>query len=120
MDVKITLDEKAIPGEWYNIVPDLPFDLPPSTSPRTVYPIGPHDLEYLFPQAIIEQELDTKRRSVKIPDAVRETYRLWRPTPCSERNGSRRCWAHWLTSQLGSDQTPHTADAEPELDRRIG
>ena len=81
MDVKITLDEKAIPGEWYNIVPDLPFDLPPATSPRTGYPIGPHDLEYLFPQAIIEQELATKRRSVKIPDAVRETYRFWRPTP---------------------------------------
>jgi tryptophan synthase beta chain len=81
MDVKITLDEKSIPGEWYNIIPDLPFDLPPATSPRTGYPIGPHDLEDLFPQPAIEQELDTKRRTVRIPDAVREIYRLWRPTP---------------------------------------
>jgi tryptophan synthase beta chain len=81
MDVKITLDEKSIPGEWYNMVPDLPFDLPPATSPRTGYQIGPHDLEDLFPPALIEQELDTKRRTIKIPDAVRETYRLWRPTP---------------------------------------
>lgn len=81
MDVKITLDEKSIPSEWYNIIPDLPFDLPPATSPRTGYPITPHDLEELFPQAIIEQELDTRRQTVKIPDAVRETYRLWRPTP---------------------------------------
>jgi predicted alternative tryptophan synthase beta-subunit len=40
MDVKITLDEKSIPGEWYNIVPDLPFDLPPATSARTGYRIG--------------------------------------------------------------------------------
>ncbi len=81
MEVKISLDEKAIPGEWYNIVPELPFDLPPATSPRTGYPIGPHDLEGLFPQAIIEQELDTRSRSIRIPDAVRDTYRLWRPTP---------------------------------------
>jgi tryptophan synthase beta chain len=80
MDVKITLDEKSIPAEWYNIVPDLPFDLPPATSSRTGYPIGPHDLEDLFPAEVIEQELDTKRRTIKIPDAVRETYRLWRPT----------------------------------------
>jgi tryptophan synthase beta chain len=80
MDVKITLDEKSIPAEWYNIVPDLPFDLPPATDSRTGYPIGPHDLEDLFPPALIEQELDTKHRTIKIPDAVRETYRLWRPT----------------------------------------
>lgn len=80
MDIKITLNEKDIPSEWYNIVPDLPFDLPPATSPRTGYPIGPHDLKDLFPEALIEQELDTKRRSFKIPDAVRQTYRLWRPT----------------------------------------
>ena len=40
MDVKITLDEKSIPGEWYNMVPDLPFDLPPATSARTGYRIG--------------------------------------------------------------------------------
>ncbi len=81
MDVKITLGEKSIPGEWYNIIPDLPFDLPPATSPRTGYPIGPHDLKDLFPEALIEQELDTKHRSIKIPHAVREIYRLWRPTP---------------------------------------
>jgi tryptophan synthase beta chain len=81
MEVKITLDEKSLPTEWYNIVPDLPFDLPPATSPRTGYPIGAHELEDLFPQALIEQELDTKRRSAGIPDAVRDIYMLWRPTP---------------------------------------
>jgi tryptophan synthase beta chain len=81
MDVKITLDEKSMPGEWYNIIPDLPFDLPPATSPRTGYPIGAHELEDLFAQALIDQELDTKRRLAKIPDAVREIYLLWRPTP---------------------------------------
>lgn len=81
MDAKFNLDEKLMPNEWYNIIPDLPFDLPPATSPRTGYPIGPHELEDLFPQALIDQELDTKRRSIKIPDAVKEIYRLWRPTP---------------------------------------
>ncbi len=79
MDVKITLDEKSIPGEWYNIIPDLPFDLPPATSSRTGYPIGSHDLEDLSRPALIEQELDTKHRTIKIPDAVGEIHRLWRP-----------------------------------------
>lgn len=81
MDIKITLDEKSVPNEWYNIIPDLPFDLPPATSPRTGYPIGARELEDLFPEAIIEQELDTKHRSVKIPDAVKDIYLLWRPSP---------------------------------------
>ena len=51
MDSKIILSEKEIPTEWYNIIPDLPFSLPPATGPRTGYLVGPYDLEDLFPRA---------------------------------------------------------------------
>jgi len=81
MNTKIILGEKDIPTEWYNIIPDLPFPLPPATSPRTGYPIGPHELEDLFPRVLIQQELDKEQRMVKIPEEVRELYKLWRPTP---------------------------------------
>jgi len=81
VDSKIILSEKEIPTEWYNIIPDLPFSLPPATSPRTGYTVGPHDLEDLFPRALIEQELDRSQRRFKIPEEVREIYKMWRPTP---------------------------------------
>ncbi len=45
MDSKIILSDKEIPTEWYNIIPDLPFSLPPATNPRTGYAVGPHDLQ---------------------------------------------------------------------------
>jgi predicted alternative tryptophan synthase beta-subunit len=79
MCVKITLDEKSVPGECHNTIPDLPFVLPSAISYRTGYPIGPHDLEDLSRPALMEQELDTKHRTIRIPDAVAESHRLWRP-----------------------------------------
>ena len=80
-DMRTMLREDDMPSEWYNIIPELPFDLPPATSPTTGYPIGPHDLTDLFPEELANQELDRERRTIKVPDPVRELYRLWRPTP---------------------------------------
>ena len=77
---KFPLDEKAIPESWYNIVPDLPFDLDPPLNPATREPAGPGDFAPIFPQEIIRQEV-TRDRYVPIPEEVRETYALWRPTP---------------------------------------
>ena len=48
--------------------------------PQTRKPVGPQDLAPLFPMAIIEQEMST-RREVPIPDEVRGALALWRPSP---------------------------------------
>ena len=77
---KFPLDEKAIPESWYNIVPDLPFGLEPPLNPATREPAGPADFAPIFPEEIIRQEV-TQERYVPIPEEVRETYALWRPTP---------------------------------------
>ena len=77
---KFPLDEKAIPESWYNIVPDLPFGLEPPLNPATREPAGPGDFAAIFPEEIIRQEV-TRERYVPIPEEVRETYALWRPTP---------------------------------------
>ena len=77
---KFPLDEKAIPESWYNIVPDLPFGLEPPLNPATREPAGPGDFAPIFPEEIIRQEV-TQERCVPIPEEVRETYALWRPTP---------------------------------------
>jgi len=79
-DTKIMLPESEIPSKWYNVAADLPFPLPPVIHPGTKQPVGPADLAPLFPMALIMQEVSSERY-IEIPDAVRDVYRLWRPTP---------------------------------------
>jgi tryptophan synthase beta chain len=78
--VKYVLSEDQIPKAWYNLVADLPVPPPAVLHPGTGGPIGPSDLEPIFPMAIIAQEVSTERW-IEIPHAVREIYRLWRPSP---------------------------------------
>src|SRR6266700_2379135 len=78
--VKIVLDEEKIAREWYNIVADLPRPPAPVLHPGTLQPVGPQDLEPLFPMALIAQEIATER-AIEIPEPVRDVYNLWRPTP---------------------------------------
>jgi tryptophan synthase beta chain len=78
--VKYLLDEERIPKAWYNLVADLPVPPPAVLHPGTGGPIGPADLEPIFPLAIIMQEVSTERW-IEIPEAVREIYRMWRPSP---------------------------------------
>ena len=40
---KVFLGEAEIPTHWYNIVPDLPFQLDPPLNPATMEPVGPLD-----------------------------------------------------------------------------
>ena len=77
---KILLDESEIPTHWYNVIADLPAPPPPPLHPGTHEPVGPDALAPLFPMALIEQEV-TAERYVEIPEAVRDVYRLWRPSP---------------------------------------
>jgi len=77
---KVTLSEDQIPTQWYNIVADLPQPPAPHLHPGTGQPLTPDDLAPLFPPGLIEQELSTERW-IDIPEAVREIYRLWRPSP---------------------------------------
>src|SRR3954462_11404245 len=70
-----------IPTHWVNIAADLPGDPPPPPlSPQTGQPAGPDDLTPIFPMGLIQQEVSAEP-NIAIPDAVREAYALWRPTP---------------------------------------
>jgi tryptophan synthase beta chain len=78
--VKYLLSEDKLPTHWYNVVADLPSPPPPPLHPATHEPVGPEALAPLFPMALIAQEV-TSDRYVEIPEAVRDVYRLWRPSP---------------------------------------
>ncbi|HEX9243764.1 MAG TPA: TrpB-like pyridoxal phosphate-dependent enzyme [Anaeromyxobacter sp.] len=80
MQTKFLLGENQIPTHWYNVIPDLPGPPAPVLHPGTCKPITPQDLLPLFPMGLIEQEVSSERW-VKIPDEVREAYKLWRPSP---------------------------------------
>ena len=77
---KFLLDERSLPESWYNVVPDLPFELAPPLNPATREPVGPEAFAEIFPEEIIRQEV-TAEPFVPIPEEVREIYALWRPTP---------------------------------------
>ncbi len=77
---KILLTEQEIPDRWYNIIADMPNKPLPPLHPGTKEPIGPEALAPLFPMELIKQEV-TPEKWVQIPDAVRDAYTLWRPTP---------------------------------------
>lgn len=80
MAKKVFLSEDELPREWYNIAADLPNPMPPPLHPGTGQPVGPEDLEPIFPMNLIEQEV-SQERWIKIPDEVLDVYRIWRPTP---------------------------------------
>jgi tryptophan synthase beta chain len=78
--IKYLLGEEDIPTQWYNIVADLPEPPTPVLHPGTGQPVGPSDLEPLFPMAIIEQEVSAERY-IDVPEPVRNILRQWRPSP---------------------------------------
>jgi len=78
--MRILLAAKDLPDKWFNIVPNLDFDLPPMMS-TSGYPLSHHDLQQLVPYSIAEQELERKKQYMPIPREVHKVYSSWRPTP---------------------------------------
>lgn len=68
-----------LPVGWYNIIPDLPFELPPDVQPSGAGPSG-QPLKLQLPLALVRQSVGTEH-SIPIPPKVADLYRLWRPTP---------------------------------------
>ena len=90
---KFLLNEDQIPTSWLNIVPFLPSAPPPALHPGTKQPAGPADFAPLFPMDLILQEVSMDK-TIDIPEAVLDVYRLWRPTPLYR--------AHRLEKALGT------------------
>lgn len=52
----------------------------PLLNPQTREPVDPKNLELVFPKELLRQEVSNDR-FIRIPEEVRDVYRLWRPTP---------------------------------------
>jgi tryptophan synthase beta chain len=77
--VKVLLNEKDIPRQWYNLAADLPTPLLPPLGPDGK-PISPDMLAPVFPMNLIEQEVSSKRW-IDIPEEVLDILYRWRPAP---------------------------------------
>ena len=77
--IKIQLDEKDLPRQWYNLAADLPNPPLPPLGPDGK-PIGPDMLAPVFPMNLIEQEVSTERW-IDIPDEIMQILAMWRPSP---------------------------------------
>jgi len=77
---KISLSEKEMPHQWYNIVADMPNKPMPPLHPVTREPIGPDALSAVFPMELIKQEVSSERY-IDIPEEVLNLYKIYRPSP---------------------------------------
>lgn len=77
---KVLLSEDEMPTAWYNIQADMPNRPRPPLHPATKQPVGPEDLQAIFPTELIKQEASTERW-IPIPEEVQAIYRTYRPTP---------------------------------------
>jgi pyridoxal-phosphate dependent TrpB-like enzyme len=78
MTNRIDLKQDDMPGEWYNIIPDLPEQLPMPKDPSGK---AIDTLKKVIPAKVLQDEF-TQERRVKIPDDLRELYfQVGRPTP---------------------------------------
>ncbi|MFH1615676.1 MAG: TrpB-like pyridoxal phosphate-dependent enzyme [Planctomycetota bacterium] len=78
-EVKILLNEKDIPKQWYNLTADLPTPLLPPLTPDGKQ-ITPDMLAPVFPMNLIEQEVSSERW-IDIPDEILNILYRWRPAP---------------------------------------
>ena len=124
-DVKILLDEKDIPKQWYNLAADLPTPLLPPVGPDGK-PITPEMLAPVFPMNLIEQEM-TSKRWVDIPPDVLDILYRWRPTPLRRavylekhlKTPARIYWKDESLSPPGSHK-PNTAVPQAWYNKQFG
>ena len=78
---KIYLEESEMPKFWYNLRADMINKPSPLLDPVTHAPMTAKDLSGVFCDELIAQELDDTTPYIEIPQAIRDFYRMYRPSP---------------------------------------
>jgi len=88
------LSEEEIPRYWYNMQADMKEKHDPFIHPGRLDPVVYEDLQPVFCDELIKQEVNTTDRLIEIPEGIREVYKLYRPSPL--------CRAYNLEKALGT------------------
>ena len=78
---KTYLNENELPVAWYNMRADMKKKPAPLLNPATRKPVTAEELERVFCTECVKQELDDTTPFIPIPDAVRDFYKMYRPSP---------------------------------------
>jgi len=121
------LDQKDMPTHWYNIMADMPGDMPPPLHPGTGKPATVDDAAGLFTRACAEQELNRTDRWIEIPEELLDVYRTWRPTVLHRAYRLEKAldtpakifYKYEGTNQAGSHK-PNTATAQAYYAKKQG
>ena len=78
---KIYLEENEIPSSWYNVRADMKNKPAPLIHPCTLQPLKFEDMQPIFCDELIRQELDNDTAYIPIPEEVLNFYKMYRPSP---------------------------------------
>ena len=78
---KIYLAENEIPTKWYNVRADMKNKPAPLIHPGTLQPLKFEDMQPIFCDELIRQELDNDTAFIPIPDEIQNFYKMYRPSP---------------------------------------
>ncbi len=78
---KIYLEENEIPTSWYNMRADMKNKPAPLIHPGTLQPLKFEDMQPIFCDELIRQELDDETAFIPIPQPIQDFYKMYRPSP---------------------------------------
>lgn len=78
---KIYLEENEMPKQWYNVRADMKKKPAPLLNPATGKPMTTEELEPVFCEELIQQELDDTTPYIDIPQEIQDFYKMYRPAP---------------------------------------
>lgn len=78
---KIYLEESEMPAQWYNVRADMKKKPAPLLNPGTLKPMTFEELQPVFCDELVRQELDDVNPYIDIPQEIRDFYKMYRPSP---------------------------------------
>ncbi len=78
---KLYIEENEMPKAWYNLRADMKTKPAPLLNPGTLKPMTFEELQPVFCDELIRQELNDTDPWIEIPEEVRNFYKMYRPSP---------------------------------------
>lgn len=78
---KIYLEENETPKQWYNVRADMKNKPAPLLNPGTHKPMTAEELNGVFCEELVRQELDDATPYFDIPEEILDFYKMYRPSP---------------------------------------
>ena len=78
---KIYLEESEMPKAWYNLRADMKNKPAPLLNPGTLQPMTAAELDAVFCDELVKQELDDTTAYFPIPEEISSFYKMYRPSP---------------------------------------